>query len=71
MLTERMRIHGVIRGGVVVPDSRLTLPEGTDVEISFVLAELPQELKEEFEAWNRASDGAWALMEDWEQGVKP
>jgi len=71
MITERMKIHGVIRGGVVVPDTHLTLPEGTEVEISFVLTELPQELQDEFEAWNRASDDAWALMEEWEQGVKP
>ena len=71
MITERTRIHGVIRGGVVVPDRRLTLPEGTEVEISFVLTELPQELQAEFEAWNRASDDAWALMDEWEHGVKP
>ena len=70
MISERMKIHGVIRGGVVVPDTHQSLPEGTEVEISFDPAELPQELKDELEAWNRASDDAWAMIEDWEQGVK-
>ncbi len=70
LIFERMRIHGVIRGGVVVPDTHLTLPEGTEVEIFFALTELPQELKDEFEAWNRASDNAWAMIDDWEHGVK-
>ena len=71
MITERVRIHGVIRGGVVIPDTRVTIPEGTEVEISFVINELPRELQEEFEAWNRASDDSWAMMEEWEKGVKP
>jgi hypothetical protein len=70
MITERMRINGVIRGGVVVPNTLIALPEGTEVEISFVLTELPPELQAEFEAWNRASDDAWALMAEWEQGAK-
>jgi hypothetical protein len=71
MITERMSISGVIRGGVVVPNTRLSLPEGTEVEISFSLTALPQDLKAEFEAWNRASEDAWALMAAWEQGAKP
>ena len=70
MISERMKIHGVIRGGVVVPDTHLSLPEGTEVEILFDPAELPRELKDELEAWNRASDDAWAMIEDWEQEVK-
>ena len=70
MITERVRVHGVVRGGVVVPDSHVTLPEGTEVEISFLSTELPQELQDEFAAWDRASDDAWALMEVWEQGAK-
>jgi hypothetical protein len=67
MITERLKIHGVIRGGVIVPDSQLTLPEGTEVEISFLATELPQELQDELSAWDRASDAAWVLMEEWEQ----
>ena len=45
----------------------MTLPEGTEVEISFLPTELPQELQDELSAWDRASDDAWALMEGWEQ----
>jgi len=70
VITERLRIHGVIRGGVIVPDSPLTLPEGTEVEISFLQTELPQELQDELSAWDHASDDAWALMEEWEQETK-
>ena len=58
MITEPMRIHGVIRGGVVVPDTVLTLPEGTEVEISFSLTGFPPELRDEFEEWDRASTDA-------------
>ena len=50
MITKRMRINGVIRGGVVIPDTLITLPEGNEVEISFVLTELPPKLQAEFEA---------------------
>jgi hypothetical protein len=71
MITERLKIHGVVRGGVIVPDTQLALPEGTEVEIMFIPTELPQELQEEFAAWDRASDEAWALLETWEQEAQP
>jgi hypothetical protein len=29
-------------------------------------AEMPQELKEELEAWQRAGDQAWQLIDKWE-----
>lgn len=67
MRAERMKIHGIIRNGVIVPDSQFTLPEGAEVEISFLLTELPQELKEEFAAWNRLSDDAWKMIDDLER----
>jgi len=41
------------------------------MEISFVLPDLPRDVQDEFEAWNQASNDAWALMDEWEQGVKP
>ena len=71
MIAERIKMNGVMRGGVIVPDSRLILPEGTEVEISFPAAELPQELQEEFAAWDRASADAWAMMDTWEAEANP
>jgi hypothetical protein len=71
MINERMRINGMICGDVGVPETRFTQPEGTEVEISLVLPDLPRDVKDEFEAWSHASDDAWALIGKWEKGVKP
>jgi hypothetical protein len=56
-------ICGVVRGGVVVPDS--PLPEGARVEISIrnSTSEVPPELQAEFDAWDRASANALELVE--------
>ena len=70
MIAERVVLHGVVRGGVVVPEETFDLPEGARVEIT--LAALPPddaqgELAAETAAWERASDNAWALIEGWEK----
>jgi len=51
-------IGGIVRNGVVVPDS--PLPEGVrvDVTISTRAVEVTPEEQEEFDAWDRASDRA-------------
>lgn len=66
MTAQRMVIGGVIRGGVIVPERELTLPEGTHVEITFLPAELPEELRAEFASWERASEDAWVMIAKWE-----
>ncbi len=56
-------IWGVVKEGCVVPSS--PLPEGAHFEIRLTEAhsELPEDLREEIEAWNRAGAGALDLME--------
>jgi hypothetical protein len=54
---------GIVTNGVVVPDS--PLPEGAQVEIRLqpVRLEVPPELQEEFDGWERAGAGAVELVE--------
>lgn len=52
-------IGGIVKSGMVIPDS--PLPEGTRVEI--VVSEVSPELQAEFEAWDRASAQAIDLVE--------
>jgi hypothetical protein len=53
---------GVVTNGVVVPQS--PLPEGARVEIRVQLgASMPEELTDEFEAWERAGAGTLELVE--------
>jgi hypothetical protein len=56
-------ITGVVKNGVVVPNA--PLPEGTLVEVRIVSGpiEVPPELQEEFDAWQRASANALDLVE--------
>ena len=43
-----------------------TMPDGAHVNIVLQPAEMPQELKEELEAWQRAGDQAWQMIDKWE-----
>ena len=56
-------ISGVVRKGVVVPNS--PLPEGAHVEIRLQLVrpEVPPELQEEFDGWERAGAGTVEMVE--------
>jgi hypothetical protein len=67
MPTAPMAIHGVVRGGVVVPDTATGLPEGTRVTILVGEPTTGRELAEELAAWERASDEAWSMI-DWGDG---
>jgi hypothetical protein len=56
-------IAGFVKNGVVVPNA--SLPEGAFVEIHVIneAIEVPPELQEEFDAWDRASAEALASVE--------
>ena len=58
-----MSITGVVRQGVVVPES--PLPEGARVQITVFgpKVDMPPELQEEVDAWERASSKALDLVE--------
>jgi len=69
METERVVIPGLVKNGLVVPLGPVSLPEGAQVEIviSSPSPELTPELRTELDAWERASDEAWALIDQWER----
>jgi hypothetical protein len=56
-------VAGFVKNGVVVPNA--PLPEGTFVEVHVIHGpiEVPPELQEELDAWNRASAEALELVE--------
>lgn len=58
-----MIVAGFVKNGVVVPN--MPLPEGAFVEIHVIRGpiEVPPELQEEFDAWDRASAQALELVE--------
>ncbi len=59
-------IPGIIKNGVVMPQSDTPLPNGVHVEILIRSVDMPPELKSELDQWGQASDEAWALIEQWE-----
>ena len=69
METERVVIPGLVKNGLVVPQGPLLLPEGAQVEIVIPSPspEMTPELRAEFDAWERAGDEAWALIDQWER----
>jgi hypothetical protein len=56
-------VTGVVMNGVVVPSS--PLPEGAQVEIHLQLnrPEVPPELQDEFDGWERAGAGSVEMVE--------
>lgn len=63
---SRASIPGIVRDGVVVPQSREPLAEGTHVEIVVDTGAIPEELRAEILAWDSASDEAWEMIDKWE-----
>jgi hypothetical protein len=56
-------VAGFVKNGVVVPNA--PLPEGAFVEVRLVSGpiDVPPELQEEFDAWDRASASALERVE--------
>ena len=63
MKTERWTIPGIIKDGVVVPQSNTPLPNGIYVDILIRPVDMTPELKSELDQWDKASDEAWALID--------
>jgi hypothetical protein len=66
MATERVVIPGIVKNGMVVPQNDIPLPDGAHVTILIGPAEVTPALKSELEQWDKASDEAWAMIEQWE-----
>ena len=66
MGSENLIIPGITKNGVVVPRSDTPLPDGLQVAILVRPADVTPELRAEWDQWDRASDEAWAMIEQWE-----
>lgn len=66
MATERVVIPGIVKNGIVVPQNDTPLPDGAHVDILISPADVTPELKSELDQWEKASDEAWAMMDQWE-----
>ena len=71
MAAETVTMRGVVKGGVIVPDKEILLPEGTAVGIVYHIHPLPAEFQHEFQAWDRAGANAWAMIDEWETEAHP
>jgi hypothetical protein len=54
-------VTGVVINGVVVPNT--PLPEGATVEIQIQRPQLPPDLQEELDGWDRAGAGTVEMVE--------
>jgi hypothetical protein len=66
MATERVVIPGIVKNGMVIPQNDTPLPDGAHVAILIGPADVTRELQSEWEQWDKASDEAWAMIEQWE-----
>jgi hypothetical protein len=66
IVNQQVGIPGIVRNGVVVPQSNHPLPEGTHVEIRVEPGDVPAGLMSEIEAWDKASDESWKWIESLE-----
>ena len=66
MATERVVIPGIVKNGLVVPQSDTPLPDGAHVDILLGPADVPPALQAEFVQWEKASDEAWDMIDKWE-----
>lgn len=67
MVVARAVINGIVKNGLIVPLGDSPLPEGSHVEIRLALSETSEEFEDEFVAWEKAGDEAWAMIDKWEK----
>jgi hypothetical protein len=67
MVIQGLVIGGVVKNGVILPEGDAELPEGSRVQIIVAAGRIPPDLQAELEAWDRASDEAWAIIDQWEK----
>jgi hypothetical protein len=67
MATERVVIPGIVKNGIVIPQNDTPLPEGAHVDIILGPGEVPASLQAELAQWDKASEEAWAMIDQWER----
>ncbi len=63
---NRTGIPGIVRNGVVVPQTDEKLPDGTHVEIMLEPQAMSRQFQQELASWDRASDESWAMIDQLE-----
>lgn len=69
-MSQQTGIPGIVRNGVVVPQTSHPLPEGSHVEILLEPGDIPTALKREMESWDEASDESWKWIDTLESEGK-
>ncbi len=69
-MSQHTGIPGIVRNGVVVPQTNQALPEGAHVEIRIESADMPQSLLSEIQSWDVASEESWRLIDELEAEQK-
>lgn len=62
-MSQQTGIPGIVRNGVVVPQTKQTLPEGAHVEILIEPAIMPESLLKEIDLWDEVSDESWRKID--------
>ncbi len=65
-MSQHTGIPGIVRNGVVVPQTNQPLPEGAHVEIRLEPVDMSQSLLSEIQSWDAASDESWNLIDELE-----
>lgn len=69
-MSQNIGIPGIVRNGVVVPQTDRPLPEGSHVEIRLEPTEVPESLLDEIASWDVASDESWERIDAMEAEEK-
>ena len=69
-MSQQTGIPGIVRNGVVVPQTKQALPEGAHVEIRLEPTDMPESLLSEIRSWDEASDESWSFIDSLESEQK-
>lgn len=67
MSTDGRTITGIVKDGVIVPQSGSGLPEGMEVNIVIPKEAMTPELREELAAWQQAGMQSWNMIDELER----
>jgi len=70
MSTDGRTITGIVRDGVIVPQSGSKLPDGIEVNIVIPQEAMTPELREELSAWQQAGMQSWGMIDELEREEK-
>lgn len=63
-------LRGVVKNGVIVPETGAQLADGTAVEFRLLPTAFTPEEQAEYDGWEKLGDEAWAMIDEWEKEEK-